>query len=535
MVKRTRTWGTVAIACCLMAVAVSAQAAMVRVEAEAVPYSTWGGQWWPPYVVHDVAASGEFYIHQENSWIYFENIVAPADGTYNITFRMADKEADQHNALIIRNLTSAEIWLTGCGIGDGINTFHDFTFACDLNAGANTIEFGGCQGWASIDYIEFDDATGLQYVPVPSYHPLRLEAESGTQDGTSNTAAMSIVDDAGASGGQFLRFTTPGGTAARIEYTFTVPNIVQAPGDPYPGLYCNVRVGAKHKGGDPLDGSLILNIDGDIFAKPFVAYLDTEWHEHVYRMWLDAGEHTFTLISQWGTLDVDYIQVDGIGTDDNPVGDITLTGVANVGETITLAAPPTTCALDGGLYYWVDPLVPWNFQWMLDGEPIAGATDRVLTIEDLSSADSGSYTVSYRVNEGTPVVSKPFAVNVTAAGAQPIVSDPAPGWIVAGGPLTLTAPAGAVSYQWVYNGANMIDTDSITGTNSRVLVFSPVTMDDAGTYTCVYDDGLGKAVLVTPGFELEVLAEGSLPVAGLAGLAALAAALATVGAIRRKK
>jgi len=129
-----------------------------------------------------------------------------------------------------------------------------------------------------------------------------------------------------------------------------------------------------------------------------------------------------------------------------------------------------------------------------------------------------------------------FAAFVPEAGIDYIVSNPALGFIVDGGPLTLTAPEGS-NYQWRYKSDNMSDTtdDRITGTTSRVLVFSPVTMDDEGTYTCIYDDGSGKAIVETPPFALTVLTAGSLPVAGVVGLGLLVALTAIGGLVVRRR
>jgi hypothetical protein len=123
---------------------------------------------------------------------------------------------------------------------------------------------------------------------------------------------------------------------------------------------------------------------------------------------------------------------------------------------------------------------------------------------------------------------------VPETGILYIVSNPGPGFIEQNGPLTLTAPEGS-NYQWRFNGGNMSDTDRITGTDSRILEFSPVTMDDEGTYTCVYDDGTGKAIVETPPFVLTVLPAGSLPVAGVVGFALLAALTAIGGIVMRRR
>jgi hypothetical protein len=544
MGRKSKSLGIMVVAGCLMALSVTAQAATVRVEAEEVPTLSWVNNVFPSYIFHDDTTSGTFYVRLEAGWIYFENIIAPADGTYDVTFRLRSGWTDGYTEFYTKN-TVEEIWVSSCDIGLGITEWYDFAISCNLRAGANTLEVGGCNAYHWIDYIEFDDSTGLRYEPVLKYHPLRIEAENGTPSG--NTGAISVVNDATASGGKRLSFTAPGGTLAYVSYNITVPDTQGG------GKYVYVRIAGKHPsypdgdtGSDPhgsaMGSTCFLRVDDALVDKPGIPNNDADWHERVLsEFWLDAGEHTITLASQWSSLQWDYIEFDGLGTDTDPVGDITRSGEMNVGETISLTAPATVCTLDGSHFYWIDPYPAWNYQWMLNGDLLTGATDRVLVIDDLTageSGDSGDYTVSYVQNEGDELVSNPYTVTVSVPGSEPIVSDPIPGFIVDGGPLTLTAPADALSYLWRFNGEDMSDTDRITGVNSRVLVFSPVSMlDDEGTYTCVYDDGSGKEIFETPPFELDVLPAGSVPVAGIIGLALLAASTAWGGAlaVRRKK
>ena len=57
------------------------------------------------------------------------------------------------------------------------------------------------------------------------------------------------------------------------------------------------------------------------------------------------------------------------------------------------------------------------------------------------------------------------------------------------------------------------------------MQFDPVLEEDAGIYTCRYDDG-SKALVETSPYTLDVLPPGSLPAAGAAALAILACAIA---------
>ena len=87
------------------------------------------------------------------------------------------------------------------------------------------------------------------------------------------------------------------------------------------------------------------------------------------------------------------------------------------------------------------------------------------------------------------------------------------------------------TYQWFKNGAPVADA---TGSS---LVFAPVTLADAGSYSCELNIPDKATVFLTDPTSLTVLPEGSLPVAGGMGLALLAGACALAGAvgIRRRK
>ncbi|MBI2423917.1 MAG: SUMF1/EgtB/PvdO family nonheme iron enzyme [Candidatus Hydrogenedentes bacterium] len=115
----------------------------------------------------------------------------------------------------------------------------------------------------------------------------------------------------------------------------------------------------------------------------------------------------------------------------------------------------------------------------------------------------------------------------------PIIASIGEGFIEAGHFLTLTAPEGN-AFQWKKNSFPLAeDPPRLTGTSSRVLTFDTVQESDAGVYVCTFDEG-GKALLNTAPYTLEVLPEGSLPLAGMAGLATLTAALLAAYAVRRR-
>jgi hypothetical protein len=110
-----------------------------------------------------------------------------------------------------------------------------------------------------------------------------------------------------------------------------------------------------------------------------------------------------------------------------------------------------------------------------------------------------------------------------------ILSNVYPPFIDVGTIVVLTGPQGT-DFQWRKGGVD------IDGATNRVLVFDPVTQDDAGIYTVQYNDGL-KAVVVSEPFNMVVQPEGSVPAAGVLGLVALAGACGLGGArlIRRRR
>ena len=120
--------------------------------------------------------------------------------------------------------------------------------------------------------------------------------------------------------------------------------------------------------------------------------------------------------------------------------------------------------------------------------------------------------------------------------AAVITSSPGGGWIEEGMRVELTAPGDASTYQWYFGDTLLADGGSISGTQSQVLVFDPVALADAGSYTCVYDTAAtDKELVETPAFELVVMSAGSLPVAGLIALGALATLLPAGGVAARRK
>jgi alpha-tubulin suppressor-like RCC1 family protein len=127
-----------------------------------------------------------------------------------------------------------------------------------------------------------------------------------------------------------------------------------------------------------------------------------------------------------------------------------------------------------------------SYQWQFNGTNIAGATNSLLTLTNVQSANAGNYQV---------VISNP-AGTITSATAVLTVLQSTP--FIFGQPLTQQAVLGTgaswsvsadgslpISYQWQFNGAN------IAGATGSSLTLNNLQMASAGNYTVVVTNNFG--------------------------------------------
>ena len=133
-------------------------------------------------------------------------------------------------------------------------------------------------------------------------------------------------------------------------------------------------------------------------------------------------------------------------------------------------------------------LAPLSYQWQQDGTNIADATNSLLMLTNLSTADAGVYSVTVSNSLGTvtsanvelpPVWRRPFFL-VQPQDQSVLCNDPATLQAAVAG----TKP---LSYQWQFNGTN------IAGATNPVLTLANVTGDGAGDYTIVVTNLNGSA------------------------------------------
>lgn len=132
---------------------------------------------------------------------------------------------------------------------------------------------------------------------------------------------------------------------------------------------------------------------------------------------------------------------------------------------------------------------PLSYQWSKGSTAIAGATSSTLTLNAVTLASAGSYTVRVSNSAGA-VTSNPAMLTVNAVAVAPtITTQPQSQTVNAGANVTFmvvatgTAP---LSYQWAKGGAD------IAGATSASFTITGVTIANAGTYTVRVSNSAGN-------------------------------------------
>ncbi len=159
-----------------------------------------------------------------------------------------------------------------------------------------------------------------------------------------------------------------------------------------------------------------------------------------------------------------------------------------VGDALSVTIPLTS----GG---------PAQFQWRLDGAPLATQTAATLSIASVALTDAGSYDAVITNACGTFTL-KPFTVVIDAA-PPVITSEPdAPDPLCVGQSFTLTVAADdAEGFVWRRNGT------PIDGATSATYSVAAATVADDGSYDCQVSNGCG----VTTSAAVTVIVDADVP------------------------
>jgi uncharacterized repeat protein (TIGR03803 family) len=166
---------------------------------------------------------------------------------------------------------------------------------------------------------------------------------------------------------------------------------------------------------------------------------------------------------------------------------------------------------------------PLSYQWHLngtnltDGGDFTGSTTSILAINNVSVADSGTYSVVVTNAYGS-VTSTDAVLTVTVT-APIITLQPTNLSVLPGTSATFTVAAtGSVplSYQWLLNDVSLVDGGNVSGSITTTLTLGNVSTANAGTYSVIVSNLAGAttstgAVLTVvsvtpPGVTLSILA-----------------------------
>lgn len=171
-----------------------------------------------------------------------------------------------------------------------------------------------------------------------------------------------------------------------------------------------------------------------------------------------------------------------------PTGNVTITGTATQGETLT--ASNNLADTDG--------LGPIAYQWKANGVAIAGTTGNTFTLTEAQVGKTITVSASYTDGHGTieavasSATSAVANVNDAPTGAVTIAGTAAQGHtLTAANTLADADGLGTMSYQWYADGG------AITGATGSTLVVAADQIGKAITVTASYVDGHGTSESVS--------------------------------------
>ncbi len=135
---------------------------------------------------------------------------------------------------------------------------------------------------------------------------------------------------------------------------------------------------------------------------------------------------------------------------------------------------------------------PLYYQWkedgtnLTDGAGISGSTNRVLSLLNVTTANSGVYSVLVS-NAANSVLSADAALGVIVSPPQIIVQPASQNLLVAGTAVFSVMAIGdlPLSYQWQENGTNLTDGGQFSGSATSTLTISNVLETNDGSYSVI--------------------------------------------------
>ena len=135
---------------------------------------------------------------------------------------------------------------------------------------------------------------------------------------------------------------------------------------------------------------------------------------------------------------------------------------------------------------------PLSYQWWFNSAALTGATNATLTLTNAQASQAGTYWVV--VSDAAGSVSSANAV-LTVNSPAMIALQPQSQTVTAGATALFTVVAtgdGPLGYQWQFNGVDLSDDASVTGSSSASLTLLNVRATNAGSYQVLVTNAYGS-------------------------------------------
>ncbi len=211
---------------------------------------------------------------------------------------------------------------------------------------------------------------------------------------------------------------------------------------------------------NPAHGTLTPNADGSFIYQPNSNY---------------SGSDNFT-----------YRATDGSATS----GVATVTINIDPVPIVIVVPPPTgrtNCPGDTTTFSVVATGTALTYQWLFNNDILAGATNSLITLQDLNATNAGTYCVVVGGASGGPITN----CAVLVVNENVIVSTPPSGLTVcenAPAQFTVNATGTALAYQWYFGGT------TLSNQTADTLTLSNVSLSQAGSYSVVVSGACGASV-----------------------------------------
>ena len=147
-------------------------------------------------------------------------------------------------------------------------------------------------------------------------------------------------------------------------------------------------------------------------------------------------------------------------------------------QTVTVGQTATFSVAAGGSQ-------PLSYQWQFGGTNILNATNSLLTLTNVQVCQAGNYSITV-----TNALGSTNSANAVLTVMLPpvITQQPQSQSVVTYGTASFTVAAtgtGPLSYQWQFNGTNLVDGGNVSGSATTNLILTGVNSSEAGNYNVV--------------------------------------------------